>query len=296
MATSKDKTPKVMDVSHPGRAAPPASAKPIIVTNRPMLKQDPMMVNPDGTETEKPDDKLEISRTAKTISVVSPLNATAGATEEMPSLAAEPASDTIEVKAKSSVSTSSMPPAPTAAEIEKKKVAEDVGKEVLTESGVAEPVEASAQADAMPPAPAADPDLAKDEPPAATESEAKPEDATKEVTKPDDDKPEPSAEEAASSEASEGGTDGQLAPNQALDEAKRKEEEARAAVLAEQEKIVASKQFYLPMSQTEERRGLNRVLLVLVLVLFLALVWADIVVDAGIIRINGVPALTHFFN
>jgi hypothetical protein len=44
-----------------------------------------------------------------------------------------------------------------------------------------------------------------------------------------------------------------------------------------------------------ERRGLDRVLLVLALVLVLVLVWADIVLDAGIIHIGGVHAFTHFF-
>ena len=80
-----------------------------------------------------------------------------------------------------------------------------------------------------------------------------------------------------------------------MEKAKREEDEAKAARQAEEEKIIASKQYYLPMSTVEQRRGLDRVLLVFALVLLVALVWADIVLDAGIIHLGGVHALTHFF-
>lgn len=42
MAASKDKTKKTMDVAKPGESAPDTSARPVLVTHRPMV-QDPMV-------------------------------------------------------------------------------------------------------------------------------------------------------------------------------------------------------------------------------------------------------------
>ncbi len=90
--------------------------------------------------------------------------------------------------------------------------------------------------------------------------------------------------------------DGQLAPNQAVDQAKRKEEDAKLTRLAEEEKIIASKQYYLPISGVEkQRRSLDRVVLALVIVVLLCLVWLDVVLDAGIIKLGGIQPLTHLF-
>src|SRR5882757_2872268 len=53
---SKPGAPKVFDVAKPGKSAPSASSKPIIVTNRPVLK-DPMMVDEStdaGTKDKEP--------------------------------------------------------------------------------------------------------------------------------------------------------------------------------------------------------------------------------------------------
>ncbi len=52
MPTNKDnsKPRKVIDVTEPGKSEPSASARPIIVTNRPILQQDPMVVTTDETE------------------------------------------------------------------------------------------------------------------------------------------------------------------------------------------------------------------------------------------------------
>lgn len=49
MSEAKEPNKQVMDVSHPGKTAPPLTSKPVIVTNRTILK-DPMVV--DTTETD----------------------------------------------------------------------------------------------------------------------------------------------------------------------------------------------------------------------------------------------------
>jgi hypothetical protein len=77
---SKKKMPpkdlKVTDVAKPGKTAPPATARPIIVTNRPVLANDPMIVNGPNKQTAARTAPL-VSRTAKTIKPI----ATAGTTE-----------------------------------------------------------------------------------------------------------------------------------------------------------------------------------------------------------------------
>src|SRR5690348_7842713 len=42
------KAPKIMDIAQPGKSAPSASGRPIIVTNRPLIKQDPMVLDSTG--------------------------------------------------------------------------------------------------------------------------------------------------------------------------------------------------------------------------------------------------------
>jgi hypothetical protein len=76
--SSSDAKPRkvVIDVTEPGKSAPSPSAKPIIVTNRPVLKQDPMMV-PDG-EVSSGEPPKPISRVAKSISI-KPLTSDVGA-------------------------------------------------------------------------------------------------------------------------------------------------------------------------------------------------------------------------
>lgn len=271
MATKDSKTPKVMDVSRPGSSAPPSSAKPIIVSNRPMLKQDPMMATPDGLEkVTTPGDTVPISRTAKTISVSSPAADPAAQAPTAAELVAKAATPTPEKKDDMEPKAVT-PPTP---------AAQPASAETPQKSPVGTPSPTAAPVPAEPPKPVNDPGTPVASTPASAPT--------------DEQKPAASSDDVANQDDSE--SDTQLAPNQALEEAKRKEEEAQTARLAEQEKIVASRQYYLPMSTVEQRRGLDRVLLILAMVLILALVWADVVLDAGIIHVAGIHALTHFFH
>jgi hypothetical protein len=63
------KSTKIADVSSPGKTAPSASSRPIIVTNHSGMVGDPMIV--DDTSAEQPTTAPVIKRSAKTISPVS---------------------------------------------------------------------------------------------------------------------------------------------------------------------------------------------------------------------------------
>lgn len=321
MANSKaDKALKVMDVTQPGKSAPSATSRPIIVSNRPMLRQDPMMVSPDGMEKPEAPSAPPVSRVAKTIKVVpdtssdatsvTPVTVTTIAAPE-PEPGATPRSITVisqpDIAADKPVETT-----------DKKAVAEDVGLEALTKTGVDNPLDmpklpeqapgsspvlkpiipeppvppVEKKADIKPPEPKPAPTVVADiVKPEASNPVAKPELTPAPATPTE---PEPDASEH-DNDTTENASDDQLAPNQALDEAKRKEEEAKAARLAEQEKIIASKQYYLPIKNVAARRGLARSLIILFFVLILAVVWFDVVLDAGILHIGGLQPVTHFF-
>ena len=285
MATNKnEKALKVMDVSRPGKSTPPATAKPIIVTNRPILRRDPMMASPDGLDKPTaPDEKVTVSRTAKTLNVITPAEsapataapAAAPSAPKAPEVAAVPDTQSDLKMPETTVNgnqEANSKPANTAPKPQKEAptAAQIISKSEAVQQEAVKPAETQPAPEPTP-APAAS---------AATTPEEKPAEEDPELDDSDEDT----------------GSSTQLAPNQALEQAKRKEEDAKAARQAEEEKIVTSKQFYLPMSVAKERRGLNRVLLILALVLVLALVWADIVLDAGIIHIGGLHALTRFFS
>ena len=196
----KPASPKqIVDVTHPGKSAPSDSSKPVLVTNRPMLK-DPMMVDEDeNTKTEGMPSRETVTVT-KNKPAVDPLKATA------------------------------LPP-PDSTE--------------KSPAGPAKPSETTKSAE--PATPAKDGD---DEPSAAEQTEQ------------------------------------QLAA----------EAEADAKHDAEIQKLVEAKQYFLPVNAVEKRRSQRVVILGIVLSVVLALAWADIALDAGLIQIGGVKPVTHFFS
>jgi len=90
------KSTKITDVADPGKTAPSSSGRPILVTNRPVLASDPMMVSeakPSGQPATAQAGPV-VNRTAKVIAPVSAdvqaLDAAAAA-ESAPAKPAEPA-------------------------------------------------------------------------------------------------------------------------------------------------------------------------------------------------------------
>jgi hypothetical protein len=83
-------------------------------------------------------------------------------------------------------------------------------------------------------------------------------------------------------------------------EASLEAEEAKAAEKAkhdqEVQKLIDSKQYFLPINAVEKRKSKRFVALGIVLSVILALAWADIALDAGLVQISGVKPVTHFFS
>lgn len=82
--------------------------------------------------------------------------------------------------------------------------------------------------------------------------------------------------------------------------AKLVDEEAERAKQAEHEaaiqKTIDSKKYFLPIKTVEQRKSARFVALGVLLALLLIVAWADIALDAGLIQINGVKPVTHFFS
>jgi len=76
--------------------------------------------------------------------------------------------------------------------------------------------------------------------------------------------------------------------------------EAEAAEAAKHQaaidKLVESKQYYLPINSVEKRRTKRFVLLGVALSLLLAVAWVDVALDAGLIQLGGIKPVTHLFS
>jgi len=253
----------IEDVSRPGKTAPASTSKPVIITNRPVIK-DPMVVE---DQAEAPADEatpIKVSRPAGGI-VLKPLSA-----PELP----------VEKKVAAKAETDEAPVAP---------AEPSTPEPALTETAAApSPETASSSVDEPSPAsdkpaeltPAAD-TLAATEPPADETTDSK------------------SATETPAA------TDSLVEPEKGDDQtspvdAKLKEEaaaaEAKAKRDAELEKLVEDKTYYLPVNAVEKRRTKRVVIAGILLSLLLAAAWVDIALDAGLIKINGLKAITHFFS
>jgi outer membrane biosynthesis protein TonB len=81
-----DKSPKFIDIKAPEKSKPSTTSRPVIVTNRPVLGNDPM-VNPDQTDETK--SAVPMTRTGKTISPVSEDLIATEETKDEPAAAAE---------------------------------------------------------------------------------------------------------------------------------------------------------------------------------------------------------------
>lgn len=64
---------------------------------------------------------------------------------------------------------------------------------------------------------------------------------------------------------------------------------------AEIQKLVDSKQYYLPINAVERRRTHRFVVFGLVLCVLLGLAWLNVALDAGLIELGGLKAVTNFF-
>ncbi|HEX7368478.1 MAG TPA: hypothetical protein VF261_02380 [Candidatus Saccharimonadales bacterium] len=276
--TAAPSSPKVFDVARPGKSSPSTSAKPIIVTNRPIM-HDPMVVPPNST----PD-----SGDASAAGSDTPAPAA-----EHPVAVAAPSSTRVKIA-----------PLHTAEELSKAEAAEEnEGQDTSTDADTKGAAKASA--DNQSPQPEAARDTSKSN---ATEeaqkgSEPTADDASQGTaagSAENDKKAEtPAAEGSATTADSPSGEQdaGDTAAKDATDP-KADDEAVRAAAAhaAEIDKLAESHKYYLPINQVEKRRNKRSAALGLVLIILLCLAWLDIALDAGIFRLGGIHPITHFFS
>ena len=71
MPAKKTPSVKIIDISAPDQSSPDPTSRPVVVTNRPVLANDPMMVDGPASSKTVPSTAPVVSRQAKTISPIS---------------------------------------------------------------------------------------------------------------------------------------------------------------------------------------------------------------------------------
>lgn len=254
---------QVFDVAKPNKSRPSNTAKPVIVTNRPIL-QDPM-VNPvpsSGEPTTAPPLSIKLptkihieplSSSAELANVSEPI-AVKNLTADVPSSpldATSPISEHLE-KARA-------------------EAAENSKLEENSESEAASEPETNLTSDAV---------IAVEEPKvvAPTDSPAK---TTTET-----------AFKSGTAPLNDGPKDGALVTEKDLADEEDEDDEYAKNI----QKLVTEKRYFLPINTQEKRRTKHFIILGVILILLLAAAWADIALDAGLIHLDGVKPLTHLFS
>jgi hypothetical protein len=270
MANSKEdpKPRRVIDVTEPGKSEPSASGRPIIVTNRPLLKQDPMMVSNVSVDSDIGD-----TPSGETPQPVGDISADHQGSTVLPPTAPKLPKETTK---------NSDAPVETTDD-ETKTVEADDDKPVTNDKDEPAATTSTADTDDKPIEESTDTEPAKPETSETSSDEVESKDS---VTEPD----------TQGEKTGAASNDEQLAPNKVLDEAAKKVEEAKAAQLAEIEKLIESKRYFLPINTVERRRDAKRAILLLVVVILFALIWLDLALDAGLLKLGHIHSLTHFFS
>lgn len=250
--TKKSKKTKkhIIDVQAPGTSAPPQTSRPVIVTNRSLLR-DPMVTT---TAADQPPNKDEPKPAADQSAEPAPSHE--AVIKPLDDSAAD--NDQDQLQESRSEEDQASPPAP----------AETVSAVEDTSEAVGTPEE-------------------KDDAPAESESQ----DAVSDLPTV------PVAAESTNPTASDPGSGDPSKPPTAP-AAKQAEAEAAAKAKheAEVQQLVTSRQYELPINTTEQQKSKRFVLLGTVLAVVLVIIWLDIALDAGIIKLGGLGSLTHFFS
>lgn len=88
-------------------------------------------------------------------------------------------------------------------------------------------------------------------------------------------------------------TDAQLDPAEAADKAAIKQAAEHEAAI---QKLVDSKQYYLPIKTVEQRRSQRNVIYGVLFTAFLIAAWLNIALDAGLIELGRIQPVTNFFS
>lgn len=271
MANSKKaSTRKIIDVSDPDSQASETSSKSIIVTNRPIMK-DPMMVAEENNANNKVatsafSDDNKVQERSSTKSKIEPLSAPIIEGETI----IEPQN---EDTSKEEVIDESATKKPLI-------INENNTKAPITEIS---PIEAKNE-------PAIEPTPVKEETEPVASTDNKPAE-----TKPVENLP----SEPETPENNEVNKTDNTDKNVEDKNAKQIEAEEASKIEAHEQainKLVESKQYFLPINSVEKRRSKRFVSLGILLSLLLIIAWADIALDAGIINLSGSIPHTHFFS
>lgn len=265
--TGKPTKPKqVMDISRPGTSASHPTSRPIIVTNRPVLKDPIVVAEEEAANSTKT--AVGASVTGSKIKI-EPLHADV-----------KPEADVDNDKAPADALTDApVLPVEEIDEPEAEKGDEPesaIDEPATTEAGVEEPAESGSHD-----GPAQPEDVGETEPRPVEGAEAS-------DSLPDDGDDATNLKETADHDA-------QLAdlgkPDPEAVKAAREAAEKQLAL----DKLVAEETYFLPIDRSGKRRT-QRILLVtgFVLCLILALVAVDLLLDAGLLSIDGVKAPTNF--
>ena len=278
-AAKKDAAPKIMDIK-PGKNAPSSSSRPLIVSNGPVLAHDPMMAVP---QADVPAPEPHTAKVITPIEADAEPAATAPELTEAAKVAPKPENPNIHIELPTKRSKAASAPTASAEAQSLAKGSDDeekpsgepahVSADVPTgEADAAEPVARASTAGGS--------TKVNIKPPSEAEStEEKPgnEDAVS------NDAPE-------DTETAEGDVDGRQA---AIDNAA---EEARKTREAELEQLATSGKYALPIKPAKQGKSFFKGLLIVLLVLALAAVVVDGLLDAGLIHIGNFKAPTDFFD
>jgi hypothetical protein len=272
MPSSKDnsKPRKVIDITEPGKSEPSATSRAIIVTNRPMLQQDPMVI---GTATSDVDS--DNTPAGKVQKPESELSSVQEGHSILPPSAPHLSEDSSEADQSPTVEVDSIPKSDEPSDPQPPNEAAEKPEIKVSDAVTDKKVELKSAEIAAP--------SVEKEPTEEPVAEAEPKDASSEP-------------EEGDAKSASGADDDQVAPNKVMDEATKKAAEEKAAKEAELEKLIESKKYFLPINAIQLRRNKLQSILLFSILIILVLALLDFSLDAGLLKINGVHSLTHFFS
>ncbi len=270
---STAKSSKVFDVAKPGKLPTvDATARPVIVTNRTIMR-DPMMAGPsDDTPPSAP----PIAQTSKII--IKPLDGETDATsDEKPAPAKKASAD----EAAEAVAVKRITLAPVASGLK-------IKEEPASAPGIPDATEVAAAADApsdtVEPSAIQTTEQSKPSPSGLVSvfnTDANETRSQKSVSR------DLSAGEAQSEDPAPAAGTQQAKPTVAAEEALKQQEELEA--------LIADETYFLPLDAVERRRSRMSSIAGLILILLLAAVLLNLLLDAGTISLPGIRPLTDFF-
>ena len=277
----KDDNKKLADVAKPGTTAPDATARPIIVTNRPIL-QDPMVV--EAASSADASEKSSVPATTSSTKVtIKPITVTDNTASDETG-AASSSDETVKSDDTEAETDTSVP-----VKIDSKttkKTAKAAATEPVSDADTTQEEEASTDIDTATSADAQKPAEEASETTADTEQAGSTNENTdSEAETSDNESSDESSAEAPKPETPE-----------AADAAAKKAAEDEAKHDAAVEQIAESKQYFLPIKTEEQRKTARFALLGTLLIVVLGLTWLDVALDAGLVQLGSVKPLTHFFS